>query len=44
MCLHVRRIGETDVTVRVLRDWLDDWRGVADNIDRLISGLRPPGT
>jgi hypothetical protein len=43
MCLYVRRIGETDVTVRFLRDWLNDWRPVAETIDRLIAKLRPPG-
>ena len=43
MCLHVRRIGDADVTVRFLRDWLDDWRSVAGNIERLIAKLRPPG-
>jgi hypothetical protein len=41
MCLYVRRIGEADVTVRFLRDWLEDWRTVAGNIDRLITSLRP---
>ena len=44
MCLHVRRIGDADVTVRFLRDWLDDWRSVAGNIERLIAKLRPPGS
>jgi hypothetical protein len=43
MCLYVRRIVETDVTVRFLRDWLADWRPVAENIDRLIAKLRSPG-
>jgi hypothetical protein len=43
MCLYVRRIGETDVTVRFVRDWLGDWRAIAENIDRLIAKLRPPG-
>jgi hypothetical protein len=43
MCLHVRRIGEADVTVRFLRDWLSDWRLVAGNIERLMVKLRPPG-
>src|SRR5262245_11807009 len=43
MCLYVRRIGEADVTVRFPRDWLNDWRPVAQNIDRLIARLRPPG-
>lgn len=44
MCLYVRRIGEADITVRFLRDWLEDWRSVAGNIDRLITKLRPPGS
>jgi hypothetical protein len=44
MCLYVKRIGEADVTVRFLRDWLDDWRSVAGNIERLIVKLRPPGS
>jgi hypothetical protein len=43
MCLNVRRIGDADVTVRFLRDWLSDWRPVAANIERLIVKLRPPG-
>jgi len=41
MCLHERRIGGADVTVRFPRAWLDDWRSVADGIDRLIAGFRP---
>lgn len=44
MCLHVRRIGEADVTVRFLRDWLNDWRSVAGNIERLMTKLRPAGS
>ena len=43
VCLHVRRIGEADITVRFLRDWLADWRFVAGNIERLIAKLRPAG-
>jgi hypothetical protein len=42
-CLYVRRIGEADITVRFLRNWLNDWRSVADNIERLMTKLRPPG-
>jgi hypothetical protein len=42
-CLHIRRIGDVDVTVRFLRDWLQDWHLVADSIERLIAKLRPPG-
>jgi len=44
MCLHIRRIGDAEVTVRFVRDWLDDWRPVAANIERLIAKLRAPGT
>jgi hypothetical protein len=40
-CLHERRLGSADVTVRFPRDWLSDWRGTADGIDRLIAKLRP---
>jgi len=41
MCLHERRIGGADVTVRFPRALLDDWRAVADGIDRLMAGFRP---
>jgi hypothetical protein len=44
ICLHMRRIGEADVTVRFTRDWLEDWRAVAANIERLIAKLRPPNS
>ena len=40
MCLHERRIGGAEVTVRFPRAWLEDWNGVADGIDRLISRLQ----
>jgi hypothetical protein len=40
-CLYERRIGEADITVRFPRDWLDDWQGVAGNVDRLIGSLLP---
>ncbi len=40
ICLHERRIGNTDVIVRFPRDWLNDWRGVAVGIDRLLGKLR----
>jgi hypothetical protein len=42
-CLLERRLGGTDLTVRFPRDWLDDWQGVANGIDRLIASLRPSG-
>jgi len=43
ICLHVRRIGEADVTVRFRRDWLEDWRTVSDGIEKLIGSLRHTG-
>jgi hypothetical protein len=42
-CLFSRRIELADVTVRFPRDWLEDWRNVAANIDLLIVRLRPRG-
>jgi hypothetical protein len=41
MCLHERRIGGADVTVRFPRDWLTDWRKVSAGVDALIASLRP---
>lgn len=43
ICLYDRRIEAADVTVRFPREWLEDWRSVAANIDRLITRLRPRG-
>jgi hypothetical protein len=43
MCLHERRIGTADMTVRFPRDWLADWRAVANGIDQLVASLRPSG-
>jgi hypothetical protein len=40
-CLYNLRIDTADVMVRFPRDWLNDWRLVALNIDRLIRSLRP---
>jgi hypothetical protein len=37
VCLQERRIGSADVVLRFLRAWLEDWRAVAANIDRLIA-------
>ena len=42
-CLHERRLGTADVTVRFPRDWLTDWRATAMGIDRLIAKIRPEG-
>jgi hypothetical protein len=41
-CLYERRIGTADVVVRFPREWLNDWRMVADTLDRLIASVRPP--
>src|SRR5262249_37985728 len=41
-CLHERRVGAADITVRFPRDWLSDWRGVLAGIGRLIAQLRLP--
>jgi len=41
MCLHERRIGGADITVRFPRDWLLDWRTVSEGIERLIAGFKP---
>jgi hypothetical protein len=41
-CLLTRRIGAADLVVRFPRDWLEDWRFVAGNIERLISSLAGP--
>jgi hypothetical protein len=38
-CLLTRRIGGADLVVRFPRDWLEDWRFVAVNIERLISSI-----
>jgi hypothetical protein len=43
ICLYSRRIDAADVTVRFPRDWLNDWRAVADSIEALIARLRPRG-
>jgi hypothetical protein len=42
-CLYERRIEAADLVARFPRDWLDDWRALADNIDRLIGRLRAAG-
>jgi hypothetical protein len=41
LCLLERRIGNADITLRFPRDWLTDWTGVADGIDRLMARLHP---
>lgn len=41
MCLHERRIGGADITVRFPRAWLADWRKVSDGIEKLIGSFKP---
>jgi hypothetical protein len=43
ICLAERRIGTADVTVRFPRDWLSEWRKVAEGIERLVAAMRPAG-
>src|SRR5215510_9316629 len=42
ICLYERRIDAADVVARFPRDWLRDWRMVADKLDRLIASLQLP--
>lgn len=40
ICLHDRRIGQADLTIRFPRDWLEDWPSVAQGLERLLASLR----
>jgi hypothetical protein len=42
-CLSERRIGAAELTFRFPRDWLTEWGDISDNIERLITLLRPAG-
>lgn len=42
-CLHERRLGSADITVRFPRDWLNDWRATVAGIDRLLAKITPTG-
>jgi hypothetical protein len=42
-CLHERRLGSADITVRFPRDWLNDWRATAAGIDRMVAKITPTG-
>jgi hypothetical protein len=42
-CLYEQWIETVKLVFRFPRDWLEDWRFVASNIDRLISSLRSRG-
>jgi hypothetical protein len=41
-CLYEQWIEMVKLVFRFPRDWLDDWRFVAGNTERLIAGLRSP--
>ena len=40
-CLYEQWIETVKLVFRFPRDWLDDWRFVASNVERLIAALRP---
>jgi hypothetical protein len=40
-CLYERQIDTAEVTLRFPRSWLEDWRGVAASVDRLMAQLHP---
>jgi hypothetical protein len=40
-CLYERLIDTAEVTLRFPRTWLEDWRGVAAGVDRLMAQLHP---
>lgn len=40
ICLYERRIGDADVVVRFPRDWLSDWQGVRERVEKLVSNFR----
>lgn len=42
-CLHERRIGDAEITVRFPRDWLTGWKDVEAGLGRLIANLRSGG-
>ncbi len=41
-CIHERALDGAEITMRFPRDWLTDWRKVADGFDRLTAQLHPP--
>lgn len=43
MCLHQRRIGTVDITLRFPREWLTDWPAVLSGIERLLASFRMSG-
>jgi hypothetical protein len=43
-CIHEQMLGDADIALRFPRDWLKDWKSVADGFDRLMAQLHPQGT
>jgi hypothetical protein len=43
-CLYERQLGAAELVFRFPRDWLADWRAVAEGVDRLIERWRPVGS
>jgi hypothetical protein len=41
ICLYERWLDAAKLIFRFPRDWLNDWRGVVTNIDRLVASWRP---
>ncbi|HEX5507091.1 MAG TPA: hypothetical protein VFX37_01155 [Pseudolabrys sp.] len=41
ICLDERRIDGADITLRFPRDWLKDWKGVAERFNKLVTRLHP---
>lgn len=42
ICIQERMLGDADITLRFPRDWLKNWKSVADGFDRLMAQLHPP--
>jgi hypothetical protein len=42
MCLSERRVGGADLTFRFPRQWLTEWRDVAEAMERLVEQLHGP--
>jgi hypothetical protein len=40
-CISERALGGAQISIRIPRDWLTDWRNVAAGFDRLTAQLHP---
>ncbi len=40
-CIHQRRLGDAEITLRFPRDWFGNWRTIAAGFDRLLTQLHP---